>query len=159
MNLKHIQFQNETLEKIIKAVKINLTNGCWEWQRPLSEGYGYLPFKSTRRNIRAHRLSYEIFKGSIPKGLTVDHLCCNRKCCNPDHLEVVTRGENARRGKGLEITHNKRRLRTHCKNGHEYTSENTRIDNSKGRNARVCRICAKLKTRQYRASKVRNYKV
>lgn len=70
--------------------------GCWEWDGTLSvEGYGV--FRENYRQIKAHRWTYEQFVGPIPDGLTIDHLCRNRRCVNPAHLEPVTAGENARR--------------------------------------------------------------
>ena len=71
--------------------------GCWIWQRARNrEGYGCI--KSNGILLRAHRVAYEIVKGPIPEGLTIDHLCRVRACINPDHLEPVTGRENTLRG-------------------------------------------------------------
>lgn len=71
--------------------------GCWEWQGPLnSAGYGYV--RAEGRIWRSHRVMYEHFVGPIPAGLDLDHLCRNRRCARPDHLEAVTHQENMRRG-------------------------------------------------------------
>lgn len=71
--------------------------GCWVWQRAIKpEGYGYLTYKG--KTTYAHRLFFERVYGPIPKGMDIDHLCRNRACVNPDHMEVVTRQENALRG-------------------------------------------------------------
>ena len=78
-------------------------NGCWMWQgwtRP--DGYGMLAFGSGRPSY-AHRIAYTELVGPIPPGLTVDHLCRNKSCVNPAHLEVVTRAVNtSRASKGLD---------------------------------------------------------
>lgn len=76
---------------------INSKNGCWEWIRALMTG-GYASFWYEGKNVKASRFFYEKFIGKIPKGLQLDHLCRNRKCVNPKHLEPVTLKENLRRG-------------------------------------------------------------
>lgn len=77
----------------------HLDSGCWSWTGPQqSKGYGQIGLSSPRRLVFVHRLAYEVFVGPIPYGMTIDHLCSNKLCINPGHLEVVTRGENTRRG-------------------------------------------------------------
>jgi hypothetical protein len=71
-------------------------DGCWLWVGSLRGGYGRVRFNG--KLVEAHRLSYEHHVGKIPDGLVIDHLCRNRSCINPEHLEVVTEAENIRRG-------------------------------------------------------------
>jgi hypothetical protein len=76
--------------------KIERSLGCWRWIGAIQRGYGVV--HGTHGTKYAHRLSYERFVGPIPIGMALDHLCENRWCVNPDHLEIVTSGENTTRG-------------------------------------------------------------
>lgn len=85
---------------------VERTATCWNWMGTIQpNGYGKFGRRWMRRDSIAHRIAYEKWVGPIPANLTIDHLCFNRRCVNPAHLEVVTRGENARRA-----TANKKRL-------------------------------------------------
>lgn len=78
--------------------KIDVSGDCWEWTPPVgNHGYGEFARQGERRTVLAHRYAYELLVGPIPDGLEIDHLCRNKACVNPDHLEPVTKSENARR--------------------------------------------------------------
>ena len=110
-------------------------SGCWQWLDSLATfGYGTFGYKG--KGHRAHRISYMLYKGEIPDGLVLDHLCRNRGCVNPDHLEPVTTKENVMRGIGVAVANSKA---THCKKGHEYDKENTYITPKGFRDCRECR--------------------
>ena len=116
---------------------------CWEWKRALTIG-GYGKCRSLDgRTLGSHRLAYITSWGPVPDGMSLDHLCKNRKCCNPSHLEVVTPGENTLRGDGFTGL-NKRK--THCKYGHALSGENlvrtTKVQ-SDGTPVRLCRECGR----------------
>ncbi len=96
-------------------------------------GYGLAWHKG--HNNLAHRRVYELLRGPIPEGLTLDHLCRERSCVNPDHLEPVTFRENIRRGQSPPGINSRM---THCKNGHPLSGDNIRIETSGGRRCRTC---------------------
>ena len=133
-----------TYERFIE--KIVETDGCWIWTSSVVRGYGTFAVQ-TRKDVKAHRLAYEMWVGPIPEGLQIDHLCDNKLCVNPDHLKPATARENTLRSNN-PAAQNARK--THCKRGHEFTPENTYMD----KHMRNCRKCGVLKTRRYKARKV-----
>lgn len=120
---------------------------CWLWSGA-TDGHGYGQIGAGTRadgHMAAHRLSYEMHRGSIGPGLDIDHLCRNPLCVNPEHLETVTRGENTRRGRLFEVLKARAAARRECRNGHPRTPENiVRYKDGKPR----CLACIKAAQRR-----------
>jgi hypothetical protein len=124
-----------TEERFLRKVD-KQEDGCWEWAASRNQdGYGLFNMEGTSK---AHRASYLLFVGPIPEGLTIDHLCRNRGCVNPEHLEPVTLRENVLRGLTLAAAN---AAKSHCYRGHPLYGENLRIDQL---GKRVCRECRRL---------------
>ena len=112
--------------------KVEKTEDCWLWKGAIqNKGYGQI--RVGKKIKYAHRISYELINESIPEGMTIDHLCFVTNCVNPSHLEVVTMIENIKRSRRIK--------RTHCKNGHLLSEDNTYKTNA---NKNVCIICHRL---------------
>lgn len=123
--------------------KVEPTGFCWNWTGcVVVAGYGRFGV-GNGVVANAHRWAYEYLVGPIPEGADLDHLCRNRACVNPDHLEPVTRGDNVLRGFSSPAANARK---THCKNGHEFTEENT----IRRRGTRECRTCVRLADRRRR---------
>lgn len=103
------KFQTVTDTDLTKAILFNRSrlheSGCWVWARTKRAGYGLM--QHGKRTTSAHRVSYEVFKGSIPRGMVVRHACDNPSCINPDHLSLGTQADNMRdrtaRGRGHKL--------------------------------------------------------
>ena len=122
---------------------VDPSGGCWEW-RGARMSDGYASFQANGKTTLGHRWSYQNWIGPIPDGLTLDHLCRNRGCVNPAHLEPVSSRENVLRSPTAPPAVNARK--THCIHGHEFTFENTYMH--KGR--RGCRVCRSDADRRHR---------
>ena len=125
-----------TRARFWSKVEIGGKDECWRWLASFDgRSYGQFCLRHGK-NVRAHRYAYEQIRGLIPPGLDIDHLCRNRWCVNPWHLEIVTRRTNLLRGDTLAAGEADR---THCPSGHPYDEENT----YHYRGLRYCRACRK----------------
>ncbi len=127
---------------------VMLQDECWVWtgSKTRYDGNGYGRTRVNGKKVVAHRAVYEALVGPIPAGMTLDHLCRNRLCVNPAHLEPTTMQENFLRGASLLAA---QAQQTHCKRGHPLEGGNLSITN-KGRSRR-CKTCHRERTRARRA--------
>jgi hypothetical protein len=110
---------------------------CWLWNAAVNkEGYGEIKAEQGNKKYKAHRVAYELYKGPIPDGLVIDHICRNTSCVNPDHLRAITKVENTMIGFGYMA---KLARRDCCNHGHPFTAENTISKNGKRRKCRTCK--------------------
>lgn len=122
-------------ETVAERILSNIENwkDCWNWKGTVSKDYAVMKLHS--RQVRVHRLIYELLVAPIPKGYVVDHVCKNKKCINPNHLQPVTSKENTLRGTSIPAINSKK---THCKRGHSLEGGNL----LKGQgNHRRCKLC------------------
>ena len=133
-----------------RASNVGDASKCWDWEGYITrKGYGMFNWREHGEitGTTAHRIAYVLVHGPTPSTLDIDHLCRNRKCVNPYHLEAVTHLENIQRG----LSGSANRSKTHCKRGHEFTIRNTKIG-PKGE--RSCRKCAVMHTLACKARRI-----
>ena len=145
---KYLTVENVTLReaaRIVSKISIGIVTGCWNWTAALSRaGYGVTTWHA--KYIPAHRFMFAWFNGRIPAGqkktgsLELDHLCENRACVNPNHLQLVSTQTNVLRGKGITANNAKK---THCVNGHPLPVERNIPT------GRKCVECGRTRARKY----------
>jgi hypothetical protein len=135
-----IPFENH--ERFLKFISVN-NNGCWEWNGFIDK-HGYGKFTLKNKCYFSHRVSFDIFVKKLNKELVIDHICKNRKCCNPEHLREVTAKINVTKNSESFVAYNKKK--THCPKGHELVYPN--IYSHDGR--RRCKICNLSKAKERR---------
>lgn len=121
---------NKRVKRFWDRVNVGTNDECWEWTGSLQEGYGRTRFFG--KQMMTHRIAYTLVVGEIPEGLQLDHLCRNRACCNPLHLEPVTKAENFRRGLLYRVP------RSVCKEGHALVGDNLYLHPTGRRRCRIC---------------------
>lgn len=137
----HTKGRDRTESRLLSKTEIT-SAGCWQWigaKQPT--GYGTLWNGS--RPEQAHRISYRHYRGDIPAGFDIDHLCRNRGCVNPDHLRAVPHRENMRVS---DTVMGRNAAKLFCKRGHAFEGDNLRI--IKG--TRQCRACMNIRAAAYR---------
>jgi hypothetical protein len=148
------------LARLFKNLQVDERTGCWLWMGCL-QANGYGAIRLFPKTLRVHRVAYEILVGPIAEGKMLDHTChdplicqggnqcVHRRCFNPDHLEQVDNVTNYRRGCGNKASLADRRCITHCPKGHEYSFENTYLNQG----SRNCRECQRLRMAEIRKTR------
>lgn len=139
-------------ERVHKHIKINSDNECWEWTATLTPsgyGQGYDRYTITNCTVQfAHRIVYKLYKGDIPKDLDLDHLCKNRKCVNPEHLQPITKKDHRKR----TWEQRKKNPPMFCKHGHPLSGSNLYIykrPNNPEFQMRSCKACHLVRSQKY----------
>ncbi len=131
-----------TIESLLGRIESS-PDGCWLWTGHTTCGYGRARFDGRPRPV--HRILFEHFVGPIPEGLQIDHLCRNRACSRPSHLELVTVRENVLRGVGHSAQNARKET---CSKGHDLVY---RKDSTRTLPRRYCKECENARQRAKRA--------
>lgn len=127
---------NTAIDSFWKYTEI--TSTCWHWNGPTT-GRGYGRFTAAKKTYTAHKFSAELHGNKIPSGLLADHICRNRLCVNPKHIRPVDNRTNSVENSVSVTAINA--AKTHCINGHEFTTQNTKFRFRDGTLRRHCKIC------------------
>lgn len=156
---RYVEHIMEIADRLWSNVKKQDGDSCWPWlgariPRPRTgePGYGCIKIGGKKgKLIYTHRLAWEVTYGPIPDGLCVLHRCDNTQCARPSHLFLGTKDDNNKdmAAKGRWRNQYKDNPPTHCKRGHAFTVENTRLGSH---GERVCRTCAAMWMREKRAT-------
>lgn len=143
IGLSRYSSPTKLLDHLWARTEVDMSTGCWIWQgRPQGSGYGQVSIAG--RLFIVHRVGKQLLHG-FDESLTLDHLCRNRVCWNPDHLEPVTLKVNILRGTSPAAVH---AVQTHCIHGHEFSTENTALfTKSNGGVMRMCKSCRNKRAR------------
>jgi hypothetical protein len=124
--------------------KVSYTDTCWHWLASQYHGYGRIRIRG--KTVPAHRVAWVLTYGALDPAMTLDHLCRNRSCVNPTHLEPVPLDVNIMRGESAHAKNARKRV---CIHGHAFTAKNTYVRPTTGR--RDCRLCIRARTLRYLA--------
>lgn len=143
-HLREITLTPKIINKFLNKTKI--TPSCWIWTGYIDkDGYGML---TDRSRYLVHRISYQLYNGKIIDNMVIDHLCKNRKCVNPNHLDMITKQENNLRSSSPSSINIRKKK---CKHGHILTNENTYIQKFTYRKPRrLCRKCISITCKKWR---------
>lgn len=137
------------LDRFRAKYVVDASTGCWNWTAATAGQYRYGVFYFDGRQGYAHRFAWLRFKGAIPDGHQVDHLCRNTLCVNPEHLEAVSPRTNTLRSTALSAQNARK---THCSRGHELSGVNLKTEIIRGKPARRCIECRNAGARRRRAA-------